>query len=90
MASGFVDLTAGPRQESGAEGIKQVWARIWAKYPDIRIVVEDMLGEGDKIVVRLTFQRISSSGNQTIGSAIEIFRIAGGKIVQLWNILNLV
>ena len=40
-----------PVQATGAEALKQVWAMLLQGLPDLQITVEDVLAEGDKIVV---------------------------------------
>ena len=86
LSADFIDHTAGDRQKSGIEGIRDVWASIWSKYPAIQIWVEDMFGEGDRPVARVTLQ--SSSDEGELASAIEIFQLADGRVIGLWNILS--
>ncbi len=62
-------------------------------FPDARIEVEDMIAEGDKVTARVAmsgthqgeFQGIAPTGNQVQVRAIDIFRIANGKIVEHWG-----
>jgi len=41
--------------ESGREGLKQLFAVGLGAMPNLRATVEDMVAEGDKVVVRATF-----------------------------------
>jgi predicted ester cyclase len=64
--------------------------------PDYRCYIEDMIGEGDRVVTLLRFtgtqtgtfevaSRILAPSNRSIDEAeIFIMRIAGGKIVESW------
>jgi len=88
LAENFVDYTAGPEQKPGIEGMQQVWSRIWSKYPLIRIVVEDMFGESDKVVARVNLVSSTPGGEQAIGRAIEMFRVVDGRAVELWNLID--
>ena len=62
-------------------------------FPDARIEVEDMITEGDKVTARVAmsgthqgeFQGIAPTGIQVQVRAIDIFRIANGKIVEHWG-----
>ncbi|KRT78016.1 MAG: putative ester cyclase [Armatimonadetes bacterium CSP1-3] len=87
LSSEFVDHTAGEGQQPGVEGIKRVWQQLWTIYPDIQVKLEDMFGEGDRVVSRVFFW--SPSQDRPIGFAIEIFQVAGGRVIALWNVLKL-
>ena len=39
----------------GSEGMKQAFAGLLEEFPDVRVDVESMVGEGDMVAVRLTF-----------------------------------
>ncbi len=62
-------------------------------FPDARIEVEDMIAEGDKVSARVVmsgthqgkFEGIAPTGKQVQVRAIDIFRIANGKIVEHWG-----
>jgi uncharacterized protein YhfF len=61
-------------------------------FPDLRIDVEDLIAEGDKVVARMTFhgthlgpfRGIAPTGRQVRFTAIRVYRIADGKIVESW------
>ena len=88
LAASFIDHTAGSDQIPGREGIKQVWTQIWSRYPSIQLTTEDMFGEGDKVVARVNLESAATSGTQTIGRAIEVFRVVDGRAVELWNLIR--
>jgi len=76
----------------GVEGLKQYAPMVLTAFPDIQITTEDQIAEGDKVVIRWTitgthkgeFMGISPTGVQVTWTGITIYRIAGGKIVELW------
>jgi predicted SnoaL-like aldol condensation-catalyzing enzyme len=49
VAVDFVELDPLPGQQQGREGLKQVIAVFRTAFPDIHWVIEEMLGEGDKV-----------------------------------------
>lgn len=59
----------------------------------IRTIVEDQIGEGDKVVSRVTmeadhtgeYQRIPPTGRRVTITFIDIARISSGKIVEEWT-----
>ncbi len=74
-------------------GIKQYLNRFYAVMPDLHITVEDLVAEGDKVVIRWTmrgthageFMGSAPTGNSVTVKAIECFRIADGRIVERWS-----
>jgi steroid delta-isomerase-like uncharacterized protein len=76
----------------GPEGVKRLVERIRARQPDLHILIEDMIAEGDRVVTRYTvtgtdtggFMGRAPTGKQTKATGIQIFRIVDGKIVESW------
>lgn len=79
-----------PNLPAGPEGIRALFAtfgtieQLWT--------IEDMIGEGDKVVVRATnrvmqdsFFGIDAHGREQVFMATFIFRIAAGQIQQTWR-----
>lgn len=67
-------------------------------FPDFRYTINDIIAEGDKVVVRTfwhgtqnkTFMGVESSGNQIDNvSEIIFYRLENGKIVERWTQLDL-
>ena len=75
------------------EGYKQFVAAFFVGFPDLHVTVEDMIAEGDKVVFRATnngthkgeFIGIAPTGKQATWTEIGIWRIEGGKIVEIWS-----
>ena len=73
-----------PIDATGAELLKQVWAMLFRVYPDIRLTVEDVIAEGDKVVARNTvtgthqgeFMGVAATGKSVTYNEIFIFRFA--------------
>ena len=63
-----------------------------AAFPNYELIAEDMIAEGDKVVVRSTFRGthkgdlmgIAPTGKQVTMPLILIYRIADDKIVEHW------
>lgn len=89
LAHDVIDHTPGEGQCAGIEGIKQVWARLFLAHPGIRCELEDMLAEDDKVATRVTLLDDSTSQPPTKIRVMEFFRLADGKIVELWNIFDI-
>jgi predicted ester cyclase len=56
VASDFVDHGALPGQAPGLAGAKQKWAMYLTGIPDLRVTIEDLVAEGDKVAVRRSYQ----------------------------------
>ena len=91
-----IDHNALPGTPSGLSGMKQTHAIIHTAFANINVSIEDMVAEGDKVVVRFTasgihkgeFMGISTTGRQFTIMEIRIYRIAAGKIVEHWGLLD--
>jgi steroid delta-isomerase-like uncharacterized protein len=76
-----------------AEGHKQYSVVMSTAFPDLERTLEDLVAEGDKVVVRWSargthsgdFNGIPPTGKQASSSGITIFRIADGQIVEEWS-----
>ena len=78
---------------SGPAGVKQLVAAWRAGFPDGRMTVDDLIGEGDKVVIRMTwrgthqgaFYDIAPTGRLVTVTSIGIDRVVNGKIVEGWG-----
>jgi steroid delta-isomerase-like uncharacterized protein len=74
------------------EGHKQLVMMFRAGFPDWMETVEDVLAEGDKVVIRVTgrgthegeFQGIPPTGRRVSATGVGIGRIENGRIVETW------
>ena len=75
------------------ETFEQTFAEAREGFPDLSVVVEDVMAEGDRVTARVTmrgthrgeFQGISPTGKRVEVRAIDMFRISEGKIVEHWG-----
>lgn len=93
LADNWVDHAAGPGIPPGIEGTKAFFALIWAAFPDLQITIEDMIAEGDKVVLRLRvaganrgpLMGMPATGKHATWSVTDIHRIVDGKLVEHWS-----
>jgi len=77
----------------GVQGIKDVVAQHRHSFPDWNEKVDDIIAEGDRVVIRFTstgtqqgeFAGIDPTGKKVTIREVAIFRLAGGKIVEQWG-----
>lgn len=73
----------------GPAGPKQYLAAAFKRIPDIHVTIEDIIAEGDKVVVRNTWRATDSmSGKKVEFGGIVIWRIADGQLAERWAYLS--
>jgi steroid delta-isomerase-like uncharacterized protein len=101
--SGWIDVHAeavrahglGPAPLDKA-GLAGFYAALWGGFPDLTIHIDELVGEGDKVVWRITaagthagpFQGVPATGKKVVFTAHYTFRFEHGKIVERWSTLD--
>ncbi len=84
----------GPAGElRGRDGIRGLWEVFLTGFPDLHSTIEDMVSEGDKVVLRWRiegthtgeFMGVAPSNKKITLGITEIFRIANGQLVEAWD-----
>ena len=82
-----------PEHLPGPEGERQLVTLVRGAFPDGRITIEDLVAEGDRVAVRWTFRGthrgdfmgVAPTSNQVEMGAMDLVRVAGGKIAETWS-----
>jgi steroid delta-isomerase-like uncharacterized protein len=77
-------------------GMKGFYTALWTGFPDLMIHIDDLVGEGDKVVWRVTasgthngpFQGVPPTGKPVKFGAQYTFRFENGKIVERWSTID--
>ena len=77
----------------GREAVKQFSTIFRSAFPDLKVTIDDIIAEGDKVVIRQTwsgthkgeFMGIPPTGKRVSFGVIDTVRIAGGKVVEHWG-----
>jgi len=85
-----------PVPDADLQTIKEIIGGLQAAFPDLNFSEEDLISEGDKIVVRRTFRGthkgefmgVAASGNEVNFTGIFIDRLTGGKIEEQWVVFD--
>jgi predicted ester cyclase len=96
ISSEFVNHTVQPPFAPTFEGAKQLHEMLIAAFPDMKFVIRDMVAEGDKVVTYKTlqgthqgdFMGIPPTGKRIECDVIDIMRVAGGKCVEHWHVMD--
>ena len=84
------DFVSHPLGTTGVESVTRSWTRFHERFPDVQVVVEDMLIDGDKVAVRTTLRGIpADAAEQRPPTMLEIFRVRDGRIAELWGVSTL-
>lgn len=76
----------------GPDAERQLVAMYLAAFPDLHFTVEDLVAEGGTVAARMTVRGthrgellgIPPTGRQVTIVAIELYRLAGGRIAEQW------
>jgi steroid delta-isomerase-like uncharacterized protein len=93
LTKDWVDIPPAPNQPAGPAGAKQILVELGTTFPDLKIKIEDMVQEGNKVVVRSTITGTQkgpligfAAKNRSISiQAIDIHEIKDGKIARTWH-----
>ena len=91
FAPGFVDHGADvpPGLPPGPAGAMQYVGAALKKVPDLKVSIEDLIAEDDKVVVRNRWTGTDGASKQRLEfSGIVIWRIANRQIVERWAYLE--
>lgn len=77
----------------GPQDYKPFYRKFRSAFPEIEVVVEDVVAEGDKVAARCTVRGkhqsdslgFAATGKSTEFTGITIVRIERGQIVEAWN-----
>lgn len=94
IAEDMVDHNPPPTDKPGLEGYKDMFRMYLSAFPDLNLQVDDVLAEGDKVVMRVTttgthqgdFAGIAATGKKVSFGEIHVVRVADGKMVEHWGV----
>jgi predicted ester cyclase len=92
IAADMVEHT--PGLSAGAAGVRRDIEMFASAFPDMRVTIEDLIAEGDKVAARYywsgthqgAFADIAPTGKQVRVRGLDIWRMRDEKCVEHWNI----
>lgn len=98
VAPGFVrhDLTHATPEIAGPGGVIDFIRMLRQALPDFQVQIVDIFGADDRVVLRLVatgahqgeFLGVPATGKRIEFNAINIYRLAEGKIVETWQLMD--
>jgi predicted ester cyclase len=82
---------------AGPRAFRDYYAALRSAVPDARYEVDDLVAEGDRVVVRWrllgtfkgAFRSIAPTGRPIVLRGIAIYRVEGGKLTERWVVSDL-
>ena len=86
-----------PNLPTNKEGFKQFIYLLWKAFSDLRIIFEDIIIEGNKVVCRYyltgthngAFEDLQSTGKKFKVNGMTEFSFRNTKIVERWNLVDM-
>lgn len=80
-------------ETGGREDARRTVAGFRAAFPDLVLEIGDMVGEGEHVVLRWSgagthegpFMGVPPSGNRVQIEGIDLYRVAGGQVIEHWG-----
>ena len=93
VAPNYVDHEGG--EDTHAEDTKKYLAGRLRSFPDIHVTIEDIVCEGDKVVVRNIWRMTDTggfegrppTGKSVVVEAFVMWRIENGKLAERWAVI---
>jgi predicted ester cyclase len=91
-APGYQVREVPPGTPPGADAVKQIVTMFRTGFPDLKIVIEELIGEGDWIAARATTHGthqgtifgIAPTGKTIAVSGLTMVKIVDGKLTESW------
>jgi predicted ester cyclase len=82
---------------TGPKAFRNYYSAIRSALPDARYEVDDLIAEGDRVVVRWrllgthkgAFRGVAPTGRPIVLNGIAIYRVQGGKLMERWVVSDL-
>lgn len=92
----FVDHTPNPGQSPGQDGFIEKILQLRSAFPDLVLIVDDVLMDGDRVAFRWTLTGTNDgpfAGGEPSGTAVRfqgvnIERIEHGRIIEHWSVYD--
>lgn len=93
VTADWADIPLAPGQQPGPEGLKTIIAMFTAAFPDVRIVIHDVIQVPGQIAVRAeitgthkgTFMGIAATGKKVSIRLHEMHQLNGERITATWH-----
>jgi len=86
VSPSYIDHAAPAERARGPASIKAFALRQRAMFPDAHVTIEDIIGEDDRVAVRIVMKGTPADGGPPVSIRGTVWwRCADGKIVERWG-----
>jgi steroid delta-isomerase-like uncharacterized protein len=93
LGEDWIDIPSPPEQQKGPEVGKKLLSQLTTSFPDFKVLAEDVIQEGNKVVVRShitatqkgVFMGVPASGRSISIQAVDIHEVQDGRIARTWH-----
>lgn len=93
IGADYVEHNPAPGQAAGAAGVRARIETLRAAFPDLRFVLEDLVGEGDIVAARYQWQGthqgaflgVAPTQRRLTVRGMDFYRLHGGLVVEHWD-----
>lgn len=86
-----------PEGQTGPQAFRDYYSAMLSAVPDARYEVDDLIAEGDRVVVRWRlfgthkgdFRGLAPTGRAIVLKGIAIYRVEGAKLMERWVVSDL-
>jgi predicted SnoaL-like aldol condensation-catalyzing enzyme len=68
---------------AGRDAVRSAWEAMAAMYPQAFTAIDDIFAHDDRVALRSTMHGLAENGQTA--TLVEIFRVADGRIAELWG-----
>lgn len=93
IGADYVEHNPAPGQAAGAAGVRARIETLRAAFPDLRFVLEDLVGEGEIVAARYHWQGthqgaflgVAPTQRRLTVRGMDFYRLHGGLVVEHWD-----
>lgn len=93
IAPDYIQHGRWPGFPQGREGVKQLFRSFAVIFPDMHLALEDLFGEGDRVLTRCTVRAthagemlgIPATNRRVIFQSVDIWRVQDGLMREHWD-----
>ena len=97
VAADYVEHPRPADLPPGAEGLKRLIGAYRTAFPDLKMTLDDIFGEGEMVAYRWSVDGthlgdwlgVPPTGNHVAATGITLFRVAFGKVMEGWTTMDL-
>jgi predicted ester cyclase len=84
MTADFYDHNGPGNKPTDAKGDEEMMLGMYKVMPDLRVTIEDMIAEGDKVMCRNVWRWKDAGGKKMEFRGFVLWRFEDGKIAERW------